>query len=172
MKVLILPQNFDMNEWFLVISLIVMYTIFILLPQRLPKTITMLIYMFSFALEKASDLILEYPPYVLYYLDDITGFELSDFLTCFLYPVFGYLLLYFYEKWNVRGIFTFFYLMSWSVFAILFEWIMMKVRIFNYTGWNLFYSFTVYLIVVGLYVVFYHFVKYFFEKTKAESSLI
>lgn len=167
---LVLPKDFDMNEWFILISLVILYTLFFLLPQRFPKTITMLIYMFSFSLEKEADLILEYPPYVLYYLNDSKQFELFDFLTCFLYPAFGYLLLYFYDKWNVRGISAFFYLMSWSIIAVLFEWITMKVGIFNYTGWTLFFSYAVYLIVVGLYAAFYHFVNFFFEKTKLEST--
>lgn len=60
----------------------------------------------------------------------------------------GYLLLYFYDKWNVRGISIFFYIMSWSIIAVLFEWITMNARIFNYTGWTLFYSYTVYEVLV------------------------
>ncbi|WP_373229801.1 hypothetical protein [Cohnella sp.] len=169
MKVLVLPNDFDMNEWIILVALIAVYALFFLLPQRFPKTITMLIYMFSISLEKATDLILEYPPYVLYYLNDSMEFELFDFLTCFLYPAFGYLMLYVYDKWNVRGITIFFYLMAWSIFAVLFEWMMMKVRIFNYTGWTLFHSYAVYLLVVGLYIAFFHFVKYFFKKTMKES---
>jgi hypothetical protein len=169
--ILVLPKIFDINEWFILISLFVVYVLFILLPRRLPKTITMMTYMFSFSLEKATDLILEYPPYVLYYLNDSTEFELFDFFTCFLYPAFGYLLLYFYDKWNIRGFSIFYYLMGWSIIAVLFEWITMKVRIFTYTGWTLFFSYTVHLIVVSLYVAFYHFVKYFFEKTKPESFI-
>jgi hypothetical protein len=166
MKVLILPQRFDLNEWFIVITLIVAYTVILRLPQRFPHTVTILIYLLSLTLEKTTDLVFEYPPYNLYYLNDVREYELFDFLVCFLYPASGYLMLYFYEKWNIYGISIFLYIMSWSIIAVGFEGLCALAGVFKYQGWKLMYSFPNYLIVISLYVMFFHFTKYLFMKTK------
>ncbi|HEY0826874.1 MAG TPA: hypothetical protein VGE40_02170 [Bacilli bacterium] len=169
MNVLELPKNFDYNEWMIIISLIATYTFAFRLPKRFPQTITILIVLFSFSLEKSTDLILEYPPYTLYYLNDSTLFELSDFFTCFLYPVFGYILLHYYDKWNIRGISNFFFILAGSIFGTLFEWITVLAHVFEYTGWKLEYSFTVYLLVISLYIVFFNFVKKFFIRANLKN---
>jgi hypothetical protein len=167
-NVLGLPKHFDFNEWIITISLIAIYTFAFRLPQRFPQTITILLALLSLSLEKMTDLILEYPPYALYHLNDSTHYELFDFLTCFLYPPFGYILLNYYDKWSIRGISNFFFILVGSILAVVYEWIMVLAHVFVYTGWKLEYSFTTYLLVISLYVVFFNFAKYYFYKNKLE----
>ncbi len=86
MRILTLPEKFDFNEWFILVSIIVIYTYIYLLQRRFPLPITIMMVVFSLALEKAADLIFEYPPYNFYYLNDKIEYELFDLFVCFLYP--------------------------------------------------------------------------------------
>ncbi|HEY0827344.1 MAG TPA: hypothetical protein VGE40_04570 [Bacilli bacterium] len=168
MSIFSLPQKFDFNEWFILAAMIVVCIYIPLLQKRFPIPIIIIIMMalFSLALEKAADLIFEYPPYNFYYLNDKIEYELFDLFVCFLYPASGYIFIYFYSKWNIRGLFVFLYALSWSVIAIGCEWISILARIFIYRDWNLLYSYPIYLISLYLYIVFYHFVLLHFSQEK------
>jgi hypothetical protein len=166
-KILLLPEKFDFNEWFIIFSIIAALIWILLLPRRFPHTITTMMVLFSLALEKAADLILEYPPYTFYYLNDKIEYELFDFFVCFLYPAAAYIFIYFYDKWRVRGMYRFVYIMGWSIGAIAFEWITVLAGIFQYQEWKLIYSYPVYIISICLYILFYHFVRSLFANTKA-----
>jgi hypothetical protein len=165
MKILAMPEQFNSNEWCLILSMIAVFAYIFWLPRRFPHTLTIVIVLFSLSLEKAADLILEYPPYSLYYLNDKPEYELFDLITCFLYPASGYLFLYYYDKWNIRNFKNFYYIVGWSIFAVLFEWITVITGVFVYQGWTLFYSFPVYLITICLYTWFFHYSKSILAKT-------
>jgi len=163
---LALPEKFDSNEWFIIISLVVTYTILFLLPKRFPHTITIIMLLFSMTYVQVIDHILAGISFNLYDINDVEKYELFDLITWFLYPPFGYFYIYFFDKWSVRGVGIFWYILLWAFIAIIEEALSLKFNIFTYHGWKLTYSIPVYFITLIIYLHFFLFLKGTFRKLK------
>ncbi|WEA47116.1 hypothetical protein [Priestia aryabhattai] len=162
---LTLPKQFDENEWF-IITVVLLSSVLFKLPKRLPTVITILILFLSMAIPKIIDhSIAAAWPYNLYDLTDSRKFELFDVILDGVYCPFGYLCIYFYDKFHPKGFKIVLYILSWTVFAVFFEYIAVKLHVFNYRGWKLIYSFPTYMVVISLFLLFYKFVTYYYKRT-------
>ncbi|MFJ5714076.1 hypothetical protein [Neobacillus sp. NPDC093127] len=163
---LVFPEKFDSNEWFILISLIVSYTCIFILPRRFPYSVTLIMLLFSMAYAQIIDHILAGQSLDLYDINDVEKYELFDLITWFLYPPFGYIFVYFYDKWRVRSVGVFWYILLWAFIAMGEEVLSLKFHIFTYENWKLSYSFPVYLITLSIYLLFFVYIKGQFEKMK------
>lgn len=154
-----LPQKFDQNEWFLIISILISYSIILFLPRRFPLGITILLMFFGSVVARLSDHFLASPKLDLYNLMDTPNYDLFDLVTYLLYAPFSYLFIYFYDKWKVKGLWNLLYILLCTAAGTLYEWVCKVFHLFTYKGWHLSYSFTIYLIVQCLALLFYHLVK-------------
>ena len=161
------PEKFDQNEWFIIISFILTYLLILKLPKRFPLTITLLILFFGMAYVQVTDHILAGASYNLYDINDSGKFEWFDLIGWFIYPPFGYFFVYFLDKWSFRGLQIFLYILGWSLIAMLVEWISLKFNMFKYYHWNFFYSYPVYLLTLGIYLLFYLYITSAFKKLKS-----
>ena len=50
-----LPEKFDQNEWFILVSLIITFSIVWMLPKRFPLSITLLLMLFSSTVARLFD---------------------------------------------------------------------------------------------------------------------
>jgi hypothetical protein len=154
-----LPQEFDQNEWFLIIALIISFTLILFLPRRFPLSITILIMLFSITVARLSDHLLAGPNIDLYNLMDTGKYDLFDLFLYFLYAPFGYLFVYLYEKLNIKGFWILLYIIICSIAGTMIEGLCVLFDVFNYKGWKLSYSFCFYLAVQALTLLFYHYIK-------------
>jgi hypothetical protein len=151
-----LPQPFDKNEWFVLIGIMVSYSIVRFLPKRFPTVISVLLMLFGPIVARMCDHFLASPKLDLYNLMDTPNYDLFDLFTYFLYAPFSYLFIYFYDRWNVKGAGMLLYLFLWTVASAFFEWIHTLFHVFTYHNWRLSYSFTVYLVVQCLELLYYY----------------
>ncbi|WP_062353548.1 hypothetical protein [Bacillus kwashiorkori] len=163
MKLLPLPDNFDKNEWFLVISLIISYVSILFLKRKFHSSIFLLLIVFSACIARIADFILAGPGLDMYDLMDTKYFDLTDLLTYLLYGPFAIVFIYIYEKFNLTGIKTFIYILVFSTIGTAFEYLTVIFKVFTFKEWKSFYSFNVYLIVQLLTLIFYHFVKKYYK---------
>ncbi|MFB5193326.1 hypothetical protein ACE198_00195 [Neobacillus sp. KR4-4] len=163
---LVSPENFDTNEWFVTISIVVTYTFILLLPKRFPLSIAILMLLFSMAYAQVIDHILAGTKFDLYDINDVEKYEWFDFIAWFLYPPFGYAFVYFYDKWSVKGVGVFWYIVSWAIISLGVEVLSFKLHVFTYKGWKFSYSFPIYLVTLCIYLLFFLFLKGTFEKLK------
>lgn len=162
-----LPMKFDENEWFIMISILILYIMVFLMPHPFPSTITILIFLSGGLLGIVADIILGVPPYDLYDANDSPKFDLFDMiLWTILYPPFGYILLYAYEKYKFTGFKTACYILICSILSLGVEWTAVQTHVFHYKGWTIWYSFPVYLTVISLFLLFYRFLKWRFLLAK------
>lgn len=154
-----LPESFDQNEWYLIISLFITFIFVLILPKRFPISITILIFLFAATVARVTDHILAGPPLDLYDVMDNTKFELFDLFSYFLYAPFAYFFVYFYVKWNIKGFFLFLYILACSISGVFFEWFSHYFHVIEYKWWKLPYSLTVYLIVQPVTLIFYEFIN-------------
>ena len=162
-----LPKHFDENEWCIIICIIL--GLFILkLPNRLPTSITVLIVLLSMSIPKVLDqIIAAISPYDLYRITDTNKYELFDLLLDLVYIPFGYICIYLYDLLHPRNIQIAVYILCWTLFAEGFEFILVKMHVFNYQGWELVYSFSTYLVTITTFLSFYKILLYWYKNKDA-----
>lgn len=165
-----LPVKFDANEWFILLFMAAAYTVIFLLPRRFPLVVTAVMLLLSDVTAKIADFIIATPPYDLYDITDTPKFDLFDFILWLLYPPFGYLALYIYDKYYIRGTGAAFYVLVCSLLACGFEWLAAQAHVFNYKGWKLLYSLPVYLFVISLYLLIYRLLLWHLQVLKSKGA--
>jgi hypothetical protein len=144
------------NHCFLLVGLVVSYGLVLLLPRKLPRSVSYLMMMLSASLALGFDHTIGVPPFDLYDTNIDPAFTLADLFLALLYLPFGYLFAYGYRQLKIRGLGIPFYILAWSLFGTGFEALAVHFHVFTYKGWSLRYSFVVYLFVELITVVFYH----------------
>lgn len=152
---MMLPQKFDHNEWFVIFVILLSYLVILPLSKRLTKSIMILVMLFSTTVARLCDHLLSSPKLDFYDLMDAPTYELFDLFTYLLYPPFAFLFVYIFKRLSIRGFWIVLYILLWSVGGTLFKNLTVIFDIFNYKDWKAVYSFTVYLIVQSLTLLFF-----------------
>ncbi|AZU64042.1 hypothetical protein [Neobacillus mesonae] len=163
---LVQPSKIDSNEWFILISLLITYAIIFLLPKRFPHSVTLIMLLFSMTYAHVIDHILAGISIDLYDINDVEKYEWFDLIAWFLYPPFGYIFIYFFDRWSVRGTKIFWYILVWAGISLSVEFISLKFDLFTFKEWKLAYSFPVYLMTLSIYLLFFIFIKNSFKQQK------
>lgn len=159
--ILPLPEKFDANEWFVLISILFFLAIFIILPKKFSTMFTVLLMLFMVTLAKTTDyLISANIPFDLYDYNDSPKLDLFDeFLQFVLYPLVGYVMIYTYDWWiQQRRSKVIFFILS-VVMSVGYEWLSVLAHVFTYKGWNLYYSAIAYIVLIAMSFSFYHWLK-------------
>jgi hypothetical protein len=167
------PVKFDENEWFVLTGLIIFLIIFWRLPKHFPPALTFMILLFTVNLGITADYILATEfPFDAYDALDTAKFDLFDFIMSNInYGLFGYVFIYFYDKWHVRGLIRFLYIAFWIALSVLMEFIATKLNVFTYNDWNLRYSFICYLFIFAYYILVLKIGKAAFNQYKNNSFI-
>ncbi|WP_163101105.1 hypothetical protein [Peribacillus alkalitolerans] len=152
--------TFDWNEWFFIITSSIIILMFLLIRSYFPLVIVSIIWIFNITYVSTIDYFLLATPFKLYYFGDNPTYELSGALFhLFMYPCASILFLFAYDKWELYGKKTVWYILSWTGFSLLFEWISIKNHALTYTGWKLYYSIPFYPITAVLLIFLFRFTK-------------
>lgn len=161
-----LPKAFDVNEWLIVAACLGAWGVVLLLPRRFPFLLTFMISLFTLTIANELDHILAAPPFDCFNLNDHEKYELFDFiLYVVLYPPIGYIFVYLYDKWNLKGIYILLYMLAWSLAGIGIEWAGIHLQLFHYTKWTVAHSFSVYLVVQCFTLAFFHVISTYGRRT-------
>ncbi|WNB93353.1 hypothetical protein [Bacillus sp. NEB1478] len=146
--ILPLPEKFDANEIFIIISTVLSWTIMFILPKRLSIVTIIIIWTFNVFLALVADITISVKPNDFYFTVDHKTHELFDVILHFAtYPTLPYFVVNIYQQYKPKGLRNLSYIIFWAGVAISIEWISVKFHVFTYTGWKLYLSFFVYLVV-------------------------
>lgn len=146
--ILPLPERFDANEVFIIISTVLTFVFLFLLPRRLSVVTIHVIWTFNVFLALLADITIGVKPNDFYFTIDHKKHELFDVILHFVtYPTLPYFVVNFYHQYKPKNDKLLFYIIFWAGVASALEWISMKFHVFTYTGWKLSLSFLVYLVV-------------------------
>ncbi|MDQ0898379.1 hypothetical protein [Paenibacillus sp. V4I7] len=159
--ILIPPIYFDANEGFATITMMALILLYCMLPKRIPLPIALLMMIFNSYLGRAVDNILSTDyPYNVYEIMDTPHYDLFDFLLYSIpFPLVGYFYVYFYDKYPLRAPNQFIHILVWAIASVGFEALAVTFSIFQYNGWELSYSFPVYLLTFALNTILYSLAK-------------
>lgn len=156
----IYEDAFNQNEWFIIGSLIVLHTAFWLVPKIFSKLETIAYYLFGVNTVLFFDHTISVKPWDFYDVNDRSAYQFMDFLSYVSYGPYSYFFIYIYEKCKVSGLKTIPYLLIWSAFSMLMEWMGVQIGMMHYDkGYEMKWSFPIYLFVQSMLLVFHHLVK-------------
>lgn len=146
--ILPLPERFDANEIFIIISSLLTLVLLFLFPRRVSVVTIHVIWTFNIYLALLADITIGIKPNDFYFTIDHEKHELFDiFLHFFTYPSIPYFVVNFYQQYKPKSLNLLVYIIFCAGVAIALEWISVKFHVFTYTGWKLSLSFMVYLVV-------------------------
>jgi hypothetical protein len=158
--ILPLPEKFDANEIFIIFSTLITFFLVYKLPRRLSAVTIVMIWTFNVFLALLADITISIKPYNFYFTIDHTKHELFDVLLHFVtYPTLPYFVVNIYQYQKPKGLKGLFYIIFWAGVAISIEWISVKFHVFTYTGWKLYLSFFVYIIVFAANIWLSNFIE-------------
>lgn len=166
--------KFDENEWFVIVGLVVLFFIFIFNCKHFPPAFTFVILLFTACLGITTDYILatDYP-YDFYDAMDTTKYDLFDFIMSNInYGLYGYLSIYFYDKWRIKGGKWVSYILMWLALSLLLEIISVKLHVIKYNDWNLGLSVIAYLVIFSTYLLMLKVGKRAMQQYQASNSNI
>lgn len=154
-------DSFGHNDYFILVLIVIAYGVLFFLPKMFKDSrVTFLLLLFGIAWATFFDNTIGAPPFDFYDIMDGPKYTVMDLCAYFVYGPFGYLFIYFHEKYALKGKGTLFYILTWTIFAALFEWINVKNGVFTYKeGYHLTYSVPIYLTVQTILIYFYRYIK-------------
>jgi hypothetical protein len=159
-KMKVYENSFDANEWFIIGSLIALHTALWLAPKVFSKLETMGYYFFGVNIVLFFDHTISVKPWDFYDVNDSSSFQLMDFLSYLSYGPYSYFFIYLYVKLRISGIWTVLYIVFWSAFSVVMEWIGVQLGMMHYDkGYEMKWSFPIYLSVQGMLLIYYHLLK-------------
>lgn len=154
------PEVFDRNEYFIIAVCIFLIVLTFCLKRKFKYSQTFVIFTLNFFLAASLDHILAGPPYDLYDIMDIPDFEIFDLIIyLFIYPLSGYLFMYFFDIWQNKGLPSVHYLLLASLLTVTLEWFSNQFHIFVHNEWTYFHSFISYFLIYCLNVCVYFWLK-------------
>ncbi|OLS33688.1 hypothetical protein [Bacillus sp. MRMR6] len=157
---MILWETFDKNEIYILVSLVVAYGAFFFLPKRLPREITIMFLVWGFASSTLFDFTIGGGLLDFYKVNDSNKYELSDLLTYFLFAPISYFFIYFYERFKINKNRFIFYILGWALVGLGMEVVSRWMGLTHYQkGYDIEYSFVVFLVVQTTTALYYEFVK-------------
>lgn len=152
--------TFDWNEWYFILTTAVVIILTLPIRKYFPPVIVIIIWIWNIGFVATIDYFLLATPFRLYIYGDNPTYEASGALYhLFMYPCASLLFLYGYDKFQLYGKKTFWYILLWTGFSLLFEWITVKNHALKYTGWKLYYSIPFYPVTAILLIILYRFTK-------------
>lgn len=161
------PKEFDQNEWLIIVCFVFLIILLYKLPKRFPTPVTVLILLFTLAVSRVVDHTIAGPDINFYDIMDSGKFEFFDIFCYITYAPFGYLFIYVYDKYQLRGTKLFLYIITCSIASIAFEYFTASsyISFFKYHNWKPIYSLPIYLVVQSLTLLFLHLIQHFYKSS-------
>lgn len=164
--------TFDWNEWFFIISSVIVILLYLPIRKYFHPVIVLTIWVSNITYVSTIDYFLLATPFKLYIFGDNSTYELSGALFhLIMYPCASLLFLFGYDKFQLSGRKTIWYILFWSAFAVFFEWISVQNHALTYKGWQLYYSIPTYPITSVFLIWFFHFIKKKLQDLSLSSNL-
>jgi hypothetical protein len=153
-------ESFDKNEIWILILLVITFIIVKLLPKRLPRKITLLSFLWGIASGMLFDFTIGGGLLDFYKVNDTHNYGIFDFLYYFLFAPFSYFFIYFYETLRVNKKSFIWYVLGWSTLGLGMNWLLAKLDIIHFQhGYELPYSFSVFLFIQTITVLYFELIK-------------
>ncbi|ARU62141.1 hypothetical protein CBW65_14885 [Tumebacillus avium] len=153
-------MKFGGNDVFILVSAAVLLIVFVRLPRRFPRQVTVLIWLFNIWLVQSIDYVMGIQPLNLYDFMDVPKWEPTYAVAHFtIYPIFGYLFLYYLQSIPKTKRIRVGYILLATAGATLYEYLCMLAGVIKYIRWELLYSAAFYVGIFLIEIVVYRYFR-------------
>ncbi|MGD6849959.1 hypothetical protein [Rossellomorea aquimaris] len=153
----IYERSFDLNEWFIIISLFALLLLIWITPKIFSFLEGLSYYIYGISIGMFYDHTISIPPWDFYDVNDSSAYQAIDFISYIMYGPYSYFFIYIYKKLKIRGIMNLAYLLIWTAFSILVEWFTVRIGIFHFDkGYAMYWSIPIYMAVQSIQLLFHH----------------
>ncbi len=157
---MIYDNQFNTNEWFIIIGLSIGLVCVAICPKRFPKQIAIVFFMCGVYSGFFFDHSLSVEPVSFYDVNDSSKFQLMDFISYWMYGPLSYFFFYIYDRLQIKPALAPMYIFVWSFASFGLEWLAVVCGVFHYVhGYKLAYSFPIYLMVQSCWIALYYRIK-------------
>lgn len=146
------PQQVDMNEWFVLASIVLLIVCFWIVPKAMPRGMILSTLLLFAVFAFTADILIGVDfPINFYTITDTGNLEALDVLIYSInYPLYGYFFSHFVVKLR-RTASLLWFIPFWSLLTGAIEWVSVMFNVFTYQkGWTVWYSMLLYLFVFSL----------------------
>jgi len=156
----IYEKSFDWNEWFVIITLLSLNLLILITPKIFSMIEGIAHYLFGITVVHFFDHTTSVRPWDFYDVNDSSKYQLMDFTYYVMNGPFSYLFIYLYSKLRIKGFQMILYILIWSSFGLLAEWIGVKIGLFHYDkGYKMYWSFPIYMLIQTIQIIYYHIIQ-------------
>lgn len=156
----IYDQQFNQNEWFTIILLIIGIILVWKLKDRFSKKELITYLLYSVFIGMFFDHTISIVPFDYYDVNDLTLYEFMDFITYLMYGPFGYLYIYIFDRFKVKTKYAPIYILLWALVSVTMEHIARGFGVYHYkNGYQIYYSFPIYLFTLTSNLCLYKFLQ-------------
>ncbi|WP_309122208.1 hypothetical protein [Paenibacillus sp.] len=158
---MILWEQFDRNEWFVIGMTVVAYAAVFLLPRRVPLSFMILGLVWGFTSSTLFDFTIGGGLMDFYVVNDSNRYEVTDLLVYIMFAPFGYLIVNFYEMLRIRKkLWVMLYILGWTLVGTGVQWVSEWMHMTTYQkGYRFEYNIAVFLVIQTVTVCFYRYLK-------------
>jgi len=168
---IIYDQNFNSNEWFIIVALTIGVILVWKLPKRFPIKESLIYLIYFIFLGMIFDHTISIEPFDYYDVNDSSSYQLMDFLSYISYGPFGYLYIYFYDFFKIKDSLNTIYIFLWAMSALVTEYFAHAVGVYHYrNGYEIYYSFPIYLLVLTSHLCLYKLINLKKANVKLKST--
>jgi hypothetical protein len=146
MPITVYDNAFNVNEWFILISLVVGFTVVWLCPKRFPVKEGILFMLYGMFTGKFFDHTISISPFDFYDVNDTSAYQFIDFVSYIMFAPYSYFFVYLYEQLQIKRLMVPLYILFWCAIAIGIEYFALLLGVYHYkNGYKIFYSIPIYL---------------------------
>ncbi|WP_134687061.1 hypothetical protein [Brevibacillus migulae] len=157
------PIRFDLNEWVVLLSILVLLFVYSRLPKLYPTALLVIIWMMYSVLGIFIDQLIGTSKNLdMYDTMDTGQYDWFDIaIYNFAYPPYGYMFCHFFKMIRERTPALLFpFIVGWCVQTTFIEWLASLARVYHYKAWTPLFSFLFYLLL-------YSFIPFFLRKLES-----
>lgn len=153
---MMLWEQFNKNEIFLLIYLASSYIIVFFFPKKFKPSVVLLSFLWGLTIGMMFDFSIGGGSLDYYKTNDANRYELFDLVYFLIYGPFGYSFFYFYELLKINKRTFALYILGWALIGVFFQWLLMKTDILTLqNGYKLSHSFIIFLITQTISGIYY-----------------
>lgn len=106
-------------------------------------------------------------PWDFYDVNDSSAYQVIDFLSYLMYGPYSYFFIYLFVKLRIKGVLIIVYILMWTFFSLLMEYIGLSLGMFHYEkGYKMYWSVPIYMSAQMAQIIFSHVIQRIQRKTE------
>ena len=153
-------KSFDVNEWFVLISLTFLTVLVWITPKMFSLFEGTFHFIYGIYIGMFYDHTISMKPWDFYDVNDRSDYQFIDFLSYLMYGPYSYFFIYLYVKLKIKGFMIIAYILIWTSFSVLIEYVSLSIGLFHYEkGYWLYWSIPIYLSAQLAQIIFFHVIQ-------------